>query len=131
LAPPRLVPADVELWFVIVAVAAGFVALAGDLVPGEQRRGQMAFLLGAPGGLRSAFVAEMLVLLGGLAVLVGAGWSLGELCLWAGTGPGRRGGGTAILGHAAVAMAWIAGGLGVAAPWAFAVSCWLPRGASV
>src|SRR5690606_3291434 len=32
---------------------------------------------------------------------------------------------------APVAIAWIAGGLGVAAPWAFAVSCWLPRGASV
>jgi hypothetical protein len=131
LAPPRLVPADAELCFAIVAVSAGFVALAGDLVPGEQRRGQMPFLLRAPGGLRSAFVAKMLVLLVGLAALVGVGWSLGELCQWAAGGPGRRPAGTEILGHAPVAIAWIAGGLAVAAPWAFAVSCWLPRGASV
>ena len=128
LAPARLIPADAELWFVIVAVSAGFVALAGDLVPGEQRRGQMAFLLRAPAGLRSAFVAKMLILLVGLAGLVGVGWSLGQLCLWA---AGRSAGQTALLGHAPLAILWIGGGLAVASPWAFAVSCWLPRGASV
>src|SRR5690606_41086514 len=90
----------------------------------------MDFLLRAPGGLRSAFLAKILVLLVGLALLLMLGWALGELCLWLAGGrglPGRL----ETIGHAKIVIAGIGAAITIAAPWAFAVSCWMSRGASV
>ncbi len=129
--PGRLIPAEVEVWFTIVAVAAGLVILAGDLVPGEARRGQLAFLIRAPGALRAAFVAKGVVLCAGLIGLWLVGWASGALCSSLAGEVGERTARWGGPGVVTTAIAGIACGVAVAAPWGFAVSCWLPRGASV
>ncbi len=128
--PAKFLPSDADLWFVIVALGAGFVGLAGDLVPGEQRRGQLGLLLRTPGAMRRAFAAKLVVLLGGLTVLLLAGLALGGLSLWLSGGRGLPAR-VETIGFGSVAIAGVAIGIGTCAPWAFAVSCWLPRGSSV
>jgi hypothetical protein len=129
-APSRLVPNDIAVWFVIAALGIGFVGLAGDLVPGEARRAQLGLLVRTPGALRASFIAKLAVLGLGIAVLVVAGTALGMLCRWL-ADLGERMPRTDSLGHAPAVIPWIVGGVAVTAPWAFAVSCWLSRGASV
>ncbi|MCA8943534.1 MAG: hypothetical protein KDB80_13300 [Planctomycetes bacterium] len=130
-APARFVPSDIAMWFVLVAVTLGVVGLAGDLVPGEFRRGQFRFLQRSPTAMRDAWFAKILVLYGGLAALACAGYLCGMLChelaggdTWNRTPSFDDLRSVTLLGRFAVATC-------VAAPWMLAVSCWSHRPTTV
>ena len=98
------------------ALAMTVLAFASDLVPGESRRGRLVFLARMPDGLAHAFRAKIVFLVGVMVLaplygfVVGAGFAG-----WPAEGLGIVG------GHVLLLVC--------AAPWIFAVSCWLPRGA--
>jgi len=92
------------------------LAFATDLVPGETRRGRLEFLARLPGGLGAAFRAKLVFFLLALALAPAYGFVVGACFAgWPGDGLGVASG-------YALAVLY-------AAPWVFAVSCWLPRGA--
>ena len=82
LAPASVIPADLEVWFVIVALSGGLLILASDLVTGEHRRGQFGFLLRTPRALRFAFAAKFTALMLGIVALFAIGLGIGTLCEW-------------------------------------------------
>ncbi|MHC4451998.1 MAG: hypothetical protein ACYS0E_17975 [Planctomycetota bacterium] len=98
------------------ALAITMLAFASDLVPGESRRGRLVFLARMPDGLPQAFRAKMFFLVGVLAAAPLYGLVAGA-CFggWPTEGLDAAGGYVLLLL--------------CAAPWIFAVSCWLPRGA--
>lgn len=108
-------------WLMRTGAAVGVVVLSSELVPGELRRGQLGWMLRLPSALRSAFVAKFVVLFAGTAVLAGSGAAFGSAVESMLFGP-----------------SWVSelsehdyfvtlGPLFAFAPWAFAVSCWMPR----
>jgi len=98
------------------SLAIATLALATDLVPGEARRGRLAFLARMPDGLRLAFRAKMAFLVLALAAAPVYGFVCGA-CL----GGWHADGLEFVAGYALLLLC--------AAPWIFAISCWLPRGA--
>ncbi|MHC4939496.1 MAG: hypothetical protein ACYTHK_11045 [Planctomycetota bacterium] len=98
------------------AFAITMLAFASDLVPGESRRGRLVFLARMPAGLPMAFRAKIVFLIGAIATAPVYGFFVGS-CFggWYGHEIGL------LLGHALLLVC--------VAPWIFAVSCWLPRGA--
>ena len=97
--------------------AIALLAFAGDLIPGEARRGRLDFLRRMPADLGAVFAAKLIALVGGLALFSAYGCALA--CL--------------ISGQALVVGGWLDWKFGLAVlwlvPWMLAVSCWLPRGA--
>ena len=97
-------------------LAIAVLALGSDLVPGEVRRGRIPFLARMPSDLGVAFAAKLVFLLAAIVGSTAFGFVVGSLVAgWPGVGPEFLGGPLLLVLYAA--------------PWIFAVSCWLPRGA--
>lgn len=97
-----------------LAVAA--FALGADLVPGEVRRGTIAFLRRLPGGLGPVFAAKAVLLVGTLALSTALGFAAANLA-------------EKVAGRPALAIDWTYASEALAvALWIFAVAMWLPRG---
>ncbi|MHC4954697.1 MAG: hypothetical protein ACYTGZ_12495 [Planctomycetota bacterium] len=97
-------------------LAIAVLAFGSDLVPGETRRGRLAFLARLPADLGVAFAAKVVFLL--LAILFAPAFGFLVSAMLA----GWPAGGMEFLGYPLLAVLYVA-------PWIFAVSCWLPRGA--
>lgn len=108
-------------WLMRTGAAVGVVVLSSELVPGELRRGQLGWLLRLPSATRTAFVAKVIVLFAGTAVLAGSGAAFGSAVE------------SMMFGPSWMSELWehdyfvTLGPLFAFAPWAFAVSCWMPR----
>ncbi len=119
-------------WMFHVGVLVGVVVLASELVPGESRRGQLGWMLRLPHAMRHAFVAKWIMLLGGTLLLAVVGAGAGLVVASLHTQPDRAPGIELWLGENRLAQAQLLlGAVATFAPWAFAVSCWMPRGTLV
>ncbi len=97
-------------------LAIAILALGSDLVPGEARRGRISFLARMPSDLGVAYSAKLFFLLSAIIVSTSYGFFSGALVAgWPDDGMEFLGGPVLLVLYAA--------------PWIFAVSCWLPRGA--
>jgi len=97
-------------------LAIAILALGSDLVPGEVRRGRISFLARMPSDLGVAYGAKLLFLLSAIIASTSYGFISGALVAgWPDDGMEFLGGPVLLVLYAA--------------PWVFAVSCWLPRGA--
>jgi len=92
------------------------LSLGSDLVPGEARRGRLDFLRRLPSNLLMPFVAKLVFFTASLTFFTLYGWLVA--CLL-GEFPSEFDKSVWTIGT------WIL----CSAPWVFAVSCWLPRGA--
>jgi len=102
----------------VVAAGSGSIALlsvGSDLIPGEERRGTIAFLRRMPDGLLPPFLAKVVLFVAAVAGFCAYGWLLAT---WIGRVDGAQ-------DHRWTK--WIPWLLALL-PWVLAVSCWLPRG---
>lgn len=65
---------SVRLPWCPIATLVGAVLLGAELITGEARRGQLDYLARLPGALRTAFVAKLITLATGIAILGGLGY---------------------------------------------------------
>jgi hypothetical protein len=96
--------------------AIALLSLGSDLIPGEMRRDKLDFLRRLPADLKAPFLAKAVFL--GLALTAVTWYAYGIAC-WFGKVPDKV---RHELSQTASWAYWMA-------PWVFAVSCWLPRGA--
>jgi len=92
------------------------LSLGSDLIPGETRRNRLDFLRRLPADLTAPFLAKLIFLGAMLTAFTWYGWGLA--CSF-GKVPDRTHEG----------LTYVALWSYCLAPWVFAVSCWLPRGA--
>ena len=113
--PHKLVTSDVFSSVVALGCfAIALLSIGSDIVPGEARRGRLDFLRRLPANLATPFLAKLVFFTLSLTVWTVYGWLVA--CL-VGAFPTQL-------------DAWMVAGCAAAvAPWVFAVSCWLPRGA--
>ena len=92
------------------------LSIGSDLVPGEARRNRLDFLRRLPADLTAPFIAKAIFLGAMLTAFTWYGWGL---ACWFGKVPDKTHEGLTYVAFWSYCLA----------PWVFAVSCWLPRGA--